>query len=122
VRSAVRKKSRWNAGRRRSRAVHHHRPTGCGWLRARAAGLRDGAGWFFPFVGAGGGYARATFSEGLTGKTQGPAYQGLAGLEFRFKQIGFYVQYKYRASTTGDPGKQVKVGGSGIVAGVSLVF
>lgn len=78
--------------------------------------------WFFPFVGAGGGYARATFSEGLTGKTQGPAYQGLAGLEFRFKQIGFYVQYKYLASTTGDPGKQVKVGGSGIVAGVSLVF
>lgn len=77
---------------------------------------------FFPFVGAGLGYAKATFSEGFTGKTQGPAYQGLAGLDFRFKQIGFYVQYKYLASTTGDPGKQVKVGGSGIVAGVSLAF
>jgi hypothetical protein len=42
--------------------------------------------------------------------------------DFRLKQIGFYVQFKYLASTTGDPGKQVKVGGSGIVAGVSLAF
>ena len=80
------------------------------------------ADWFYPFVGAGIGYASAAFSDGFTGKTKGPAYQGLAGLDFRFGHFGFCVQYKYLSSTTGDPGKQVKVGGSGIRAGVSFVF
>ena len=80
------------------------------------------ANWFYPFVGAGVGYADAAFSNGFTGKTKGPVYQVLAGTEFRFKQIGFYVQYKYLTSTTGNPGKQVKIGGRGILAGVSFAF
>ena len=80
------------------------------------------ASWFYPFVGAGIGAARATYSGGLTGDATGLAYQGLAGMEFRFKPVGLYLQYKYLSSKTGDTGKEVKVGGSGILAGVSISF
>lgn len=80
------------------------------------------ASWFYPFAGIGLGYVNAAFSNGFTGETKGPAYQGLVGAEFRFKQIGLYLQYKYLTATTGDPGKEVKVGGRGILAGVSLAF
>ena len=80
------------------------------------------ASWLYPFVGAGIGYANASYGNGFTGETKGPAYQALAGAEFRFWQIGLYLQYKYLSSTTGDPGKEVKVGGRGVLAGVSLAF
>jgi opacity protein-like surface antigen len=80
------------------------------------------ASWFYPFVGAGIGAARATYSGGLTGDATGPAYQGLAGMEFRFKPVGLYLQYKYLSSKTGDTGNEVKVGGSGILGGVSISF
>jgi opacity protein-like surface antigen len=80
------------------------------------------ANWFYPFLGAGVGYTNATYGNGFTGKTKGLAYQGLAGMELRFEQIGFQVQYKYLASTTGDTGNEVKVGGRGILAGVSIAF
>jgi opacity protein-like surface antigen len=80
------------------------------------------ASWFYPFVGAGVGQTNASYSGGLTGKATGLAYQGLAGMEFRFNQIGLNVQYKYLDSTTGGTGKDVKVGGGGILAGVSIVF
>jgi len=80
------------------------------------------ANWFYPFVGVGVGYANATFSNGFTGETKGMAYQGLGGAEFRFKQVGLYLQYKYLSSTTGDPGKEVKIGGRGILAGLSFAF
>ncbi|HEX9192938.1 MAG TPA: outer membrane beta-barrel protein [Burkholderiales bacterium] len=80
------------------------------------------ASWFYPFVGAGAGRAEASYSGGLTGKASGPAYQGLAGMEFRFERVGLYVQYKYLASTTGDTGQEVKVGGRGVLAGVSISF
>jgi len=80
------------------------------------------ASWFYPFVGAGIGAARATYSGGLTGNPTGLAYQGLAGMEFRFKPVGLYLQYKYLSSKTGDAGNEVKVGGSGILAGVSIIF
>ena len=80
------------------------------------------ASWFYPFVGAGIGAARATYSGGLTGDATGLAYQGLAGMEFRFKPVGLYLQYKYLSSKTGDVGKEVNVGGSGILAGVSIIF
>ena len=43
-------------------------------------------------------------------------------MEFRFEQVGLHVQYKYLAATTGGTGKQVKVGGGGILAGVSITF
>ena len=77
---------------------------------------------FYPFVGAGIGVANTSYSGGLTGTATGLAYQGLVGMEFRFKQIGVNLQYKYLSATTGDSGEEVKVGGSGILAGVSIVF
>ena len=80
------------------------------------------ASWFYPFVGAGIGAARATYSGGLTGDSTGVAYQGVAGMEFRFKPVGLYVQYKNLASKTGSTGNEVKIGGSGILAGVSIIF
>jgi opacity protein-like surface antigen len=80
------------------------------------------ASWFHPFVGVGIGAAEATYSGGLTGSATGLAYQGLAGMEFRFKPVGLYLQYKYLSSKTGDAGKEVKIGGSGFLAGVSISF
>jgi opacity protein-like surface antigen len=80
------------------------------------------ADWFFPFVGVGVGQAKASYSGGLTGNATGLAYQGLAGMEFRFKPVGLYVQYKNLASKSGTTGNEVKVGGSGILAGVSISF
>ena len=80
------------------------------------------ASWFYPFVGAGIGVASATYSGGFTGDATGLAYQGLAGMEFRFKPIGVYVQYKNLSAKTGDSGNEVKVGGSGFLAGISISF
>ena len=80
------------------------------------------ASWFYPFVGAGIGVAKATYSGGLTSDATGPAYQGLAGMEFRIKPVGLYVQYKYLSSKPGDAGREVKVGGSGVLAGISISF
>jgi hypothetical protein len=80
------------------------------------------ANWFQPFVGAGVGYADAIYSGGLKGTAGGVAYQGLAGAEFRFGPVGLQVQYKYLAATTGKNGQDVKVGGSGVLGGVSIAF
>jgi len=86
------------------------------------------ADWFYPFAGVGIGQARASYSGGLTGDATGLAYQGLAGMEFRFKPVGLYLQYKYFSAKTGEDngsysgGNQVKVGGSGFLAGVSISF
>jgi len=80
------------------------------------------ASWLYPFVGAGIGLVTVFYSGGFRGNVTGLAYQGLAGLELRFKPVGLYVQYKYLAATTGDTGNEVKVGGSGILAGVSIIF
>jgi opacity protein-like surface antigen len=80
------------------------------------------ANWFQPFVGAGVGYADAIYSGGLKGTAGGVAYQGLAGAEFRFGPVGLQVQYKYLAATTGKSGQDVKVGGSGVLGGVSIAF
>jgi len=77
---------------------------------------------FYPFVGSGFGLTNATYSGGWTGKTRGPAYQGVAGMEFRFKQFGLYVQYKSLTSTAGSSGQAVRVSGSGILAGASITF
>ncbi len=76
---------------------------------------------FYPFVGAGVGLANASYSDGLTGAASGLAFQAFAGMEFRFNQIGVNVQYKYLDATTGN-NEEVKVGGSGIFAGVSIAF
>ena len=80
------------------------------------------ADWFHPFVGVGVGYADAVYSGDLKGTAGGPAFQGLAGMEFRFGGVGVLVQYKHLASTTGKTGSDVKVGGSGALAGVSIAF
>jgi opacity protein-like surface antigen len=80
------------------------------------------ADWLYPFVGVGVGQANASYSGGLTGNASGIAYQGMAGLELRFKPVGVYVQYKYLSSEVGESGKEVKVGGKGILAGISISF
>jgi hypothetical protein len=80
------------------------------------------ADWFYPFVGVGVGQANASYSGGLTGTASGLAYQGLAGVEFRFKPVGLYVQYKKLASEVGETGREIKVGGSGVLAGISISF
>ncbi len=78
---------------------------------------------FYPFVGAGIGVAVAAYGGNLTGKASGLAYQGLAGMEYRFNNVGLYAQFKYLAATTDDStGEKVKVGGSGVLAGVSILF
>jgi hypothetical protein len=46
----------------------------------------------------------------------------MAGAEIRFKSVGLYLQYKYLASETGDKGREVKVGGSGFLGGLSIRF
>jgi opacity protein-like surface antigen len=80
------------------------------------------ADWFHPFVGVGVGFADAVYSGDLKGSAGGAAFQGMAGMEFRFGSVGLNVQYKYLASTTGKNGSDVKVGGGGVLAGVSIAF
>jgi len=80
------------------------------------------ADWFHPFVGVGVGYADALYSGDLTGTAGGPAFQGMAGMEFRFDQVGVLVQYKHLAATAGKSGSDVKIGGSGVLAGISIAF
>jgi len=80
------------------------------------------ADWFYPFAGAGVGFADALYSGGVKGTQGGTAYQGLVGMEFRFGSVGLQLQYKYLAATTGKSGSDVKVGGSGVLAGVSIIF
>lgn len=81
------------------------------------------ADWFYPFVGAGLGVTNAKYSGNLTGKASGPGYQGLAGMEFRFDDVGLYLQYRYLVSTTDDgAGEKVKIGGQGLFAGLSVTF
>jgi opacity protein-like surface antigen len=74
-----------------------------------------------PFAGAGIGFANATYSGDLTGSASGLALQGMAGMEYRFEHVGIYAEYKYLMSTLGSSEK-IKVGGSGILAGVSILF
>jgi len=86
------------------------------------------ADWFYPYVGAGAGLVTSSYGGNLTGKASGPAFQGLAGAEFRFNGVGLHLQFKYLAGTT--EGKlattgateKVKVGGAGVLAGISFIF
>jgi len=80
------------------------------------------ADWFHPFVGVGVGFADAVYSGDLKGTAGGAAFQGMAGMEFRFGSVGLNVQYKYLAATTGKSGNDVKIGGGGVLAGVSIAF
>jgi len=81
------------------------------------------SGVFHPYVGGGVGVAAAKFAGDLTGKSSGPAYQGMVGLDLRFESVGLYLEYKYLNSTTQDGANQkIKVGGSGFLGGVSFAF
>src|SRR5712691_523051 len=81
------------------------------------------ASWFYPYVGAGAGYAGARYSGDVTGNASGAAYQGLAGIELRFGHVGLNVQYKYFSSTIEDAsGVKVKAGGKGAIGGLSIIF
>ncbi len=78
---------------------------------------------FHPFVGAGVGFAGAKFGGDLQGKSSGPSFQGMVGLDLRFSSVGLYLEYKYVSSTTSDSTNQkIKVGGSGFLAGISVDF
>lgn len=81
------------------------------------------SGTFHPFIGAGVGFAGATFSGDLQGKSSGPSIQGMAGADLRFGNFGLYLEYKYLSATTQDSANQkIKAGGSGFLAGVSIAF
>ncbi|HJX17290.1 MAG TPA: hypothetical protein VJ437_03750 [Acidiferrobacterales bacterium] len=86
----------------------------------------------YPYVGVGVGVAVSTFSgtQGGTGFTYedsytGVAYQGLVGIEFRFKYVGVNLQYKHLAA---DVETQLidgttetnKMGGTGQLLGLTL--
>jgi hypothetical protein len=80
-------------------------------------------GLFHPFLGGGIGFAGAKFGGDFQGKSGGPAFQGMLGVDLRFSSVGLYLEYKYLSSTTSDSANQkIKVGGSGILAGVSIAF
>jgi hypothetical protein len=81
------------------------------------------SGVFHPFLGGGVGFSAAKFGGDLQGKSGGPAFQGMLGMDLRFSSVGLYLEYKYLSSTTSDSANQkIKIGGSGILAGVSIAF
>jgi hypothetical protein len=80
-------------------------------------------GTFHPFLGAGVGFAGASFGGDITGKSSGPEFQGMLGMDLRFSSVGLYLEYKYLSATTSDSANQkIKTGGSGILAGLSFEF
>lgn len=81
------------------------------------------SGTFHPFLGAGVGFAGANFGGDLQGKSSGPSFQGMLGVDFRFSSVGLYLEYKYVNTTTSDSANQkIKADGSGFLAGVSVAF
>ncbi len=90
------------------------------------------ASWFYPYVGVGAGGAVTKFTgDIIVGNSAGAAYQGLAGMEFRFGRVGLYLQYKaLNARTTAQTEDAngntidvtVKAGGKGVFGGISVIF
>ncbi|HSD96997.1 MAG TPA: hypothetical protein VLB06_07635, partial [Sulfuricaulis sp.] len=77
----------------------------------------------YPYVGAGLGAATSSFSGDLTGSASGPAYQAMAGIEFRSRNIGLYTELKYLSSSTEDSaGAKIKIGGNGKNLGLGVSF
>jgi len=80
-------------------------------------------GFLYPYVGAGLGAATSSFSGDLTGSASGPAYQAMAGIEFRSQNIGLYTELKYLSSSTEDSaGTKIKIGGNGKHLGLGVSF
>jgi len=80
-----------------------------------------------PYIGAGLGSASAKFSAGtaggITGSTGSFALQGMAGVVFRWRQVGIYSEFKYeRAELEDAAGQSVDASGSGLFAGMSVHF
>ena len=80
--------------------------------------------WLYPFIGVGGGISNAKFSGDISGTMAGPVYQAMVGADLRFSsRFGLYLEYKFLKSTaTDNSGNSLDVGGSGILAGLSVVF
>jgi opacity protein-like surface antigen len=80
--------------------------------------------WLYPFIGAGLGYATSSFGGDFTGKAGSFAFQGMAGADIRFSEsVGLYLEYKVLNAPTRDSnGQELKAGGSGILAGLSIAF
>jgi opacity protein-like surface antigen len=80
-------------------------------------------GLLYPYVGAGLGVAANSFSGDVTGSASGPAYQAMAGIEFRMKNIGVYTELKYFFSNTKDSANDTtKIGGKGMNLGLGISF
>jgi hypothetical protein len=77
----------------------------------------------YPYVGAGAGMAANSFSGDVTGSAYGPAFQAMAGIDFRMKNVGVYTELKYLSSSTGDSsGENTKIGGRGKNLGLGISF
>lgn len=80
--------------------------------------------WFNPFVGFGVGAATGDF-EGPGGNTTigGFAAQVMAGIEFRFQQVGIYTEVRhFVAEPEDDYGDDIDVSGTGVYGGLSIHF
>ncbi|UCH53675.1 MAG: outer membrane beta-barrel protein [Pseudomonadota bacterium] len=79
---------------------------------------------FYPFIGAGIGGAATDFSgSAISGNTSGLAFQGMAGVEMRWRQLGLYAEYKaLSAKTEDDAGNKVNASVRGVFLGASVAF
>lgn len=77
-----------------------------------------------PYIGAGVGVATTDVSgPSLAGSTFGIAYQLMAGVEYRFSNIGIFAEYKYLVANTEDSNNEkVDVSSAGILAGLAIHF
>lgn len=76
-----------------------------------------------PYLGAGIGAASTTFGGDITGSAGGAAIQGMAGIAFRWQQVGVYTEFKYESARVEDAaGVKVDVSGTGLFAGMSVYF
>lgn len=77
-----------------------------------------------PYIGAGIGFASVDF-HGPGGSASGDdlALQAMAGIDFRFNQVGLYTEVKYLSSRPEDDfGDDIDVSGIGVFGGVSVNF
>jgi hypothetical protein len=79
----------------------------------------------YPYLGVGLGYAWSSFSGSARGDAGGLAYQGLAGVEVRFRYVGVNVGYKYLVTDVRSKNSLGKtetnpMGGSGTLIGLTV--
>jgi len=76
-----------------------------------------------PYIGAGIGAASTSFGGDITGSAGGAAIQGMAGIAFRWQNVGLYTEFKYESAKVEDAaGVSVNVSGTGLFAGLSVYF